>query len=123
MTVNEIIAQVDRSRPNGIDRLQKIKYLSSVDEYIYQSIIQTRKGGEEIACPKYGEGDGGAVLLAPSPYDELYFYFLEAKIYYETREIKKYANSMAMYNQTMSEYTAWYFRNHAQRGTVVPRYY
>ena len=123
MTVNEIIAQVDRLRPNNIDRLQKIKYLSSVDKYIYQNIIQPRAGGEGIVCPEYGEHDGGAVLLAPSPYDELYLYFLEAKIYYETREIKKYANSMAMYNQTMSEYMAWYFRDHAQRENVIPRYY
>ena len=110
-------------RPNNIDRLQKIKYLSSVDKYIYENIIKLRAGSEEVACPEYGEGDGGAVLLAPPPYDELYLYFLEVKIYYETREIKKYANSMAMYNQTMDEYMAWYFRCHPQKGSVVPRYY
>ena len=123
MTVNEILAQADRLRPNNIDRLQKIKYLSTVDKYIYENIIKPRAGGEGIACPEYGERDGGAVLLAPSPYDELYLYFLEAKIYYETREIKKYANSMAMYNQTMSEYMAWYFGGHPQRENVIPRYY
>lgn len=123
MTINEIIAQVDRLRPNDIDRLQKIKYLSSVDRYIYQNIILPRVGGEGVACPAYGEKDGTTVLLAPPPYDELYLYFLEAKIYYETREIKKYANSMVLYNQTMNEYMARYYRDHAQRAHVVPRYY
>jgi hypothetical protein len=60
----------------------------------------------------YTDEDASKTLLVPPPYDELYVYKLEAQIFYEQREIKKYASSMALYNETMQEYRKKYIREH-----------
>ena len=123
MKIQEAISQADALRPTDVDRRQKIKWLETVDAYVFREIISTRQDATVEEAPVYDEADGGRELLVPPPYDELYLYLLEAKIYYATREMKKYAGAMALYNQTVSEYTAWYFKNHRQKNTPTPVYY
>lgn len=112
MTVYEAIAQVDRLRDNTVPTDIKIGWLSKTDEYFYEEIMKGREGAPAGFEP-YNEEDMGRALLIPSPYDELYQHKLEAMIYYEQREIKKYASSMALYNQAMNEYIRKYVREHA----------
>lgn len=112
MTCYEAIAQVDRLRDNNVPTDVKIGWLTKTDEFVFQEIMKGRVGAPEKFEP-YTEEDMGREMLVPSPYDEVYFYKLEAMIYYEQREIKKYASSMALYNQAMNEYSRKYMREHA----------
>lgn len=112
MTVYEAIAQVDRLRDNTVPTDIKVGWLSKTDEYFFEEIMKGRVGAPE-GFESYTEEDMGRVMLVPSPYDELYLHKLEAMIYYEQREIKKYASSMALYNQAMNEYIRKYVREHA----------
>lgn len=130
MTIDQAIAKIDRLRPNDVDHLVKIGWLESVDQYVYHNVIAVREGADEAVEPVYidqSDGDTSSVsgttkLTVPAPWDECYVFYMEAKMYYEQREIKKYASAMALYNQTMSEYTANYFRTHRQLESVRPRY-
>ena len=112
MTINEAIAQVDRMRDSLVPNDVKIRWLSRIDHLIFEEIMKGREGSEGMTFTEYGEDDGERSLLVPPPYDELYLYKLEADIYYEQREIKKYASSMALYNQTLSEFSKKYMREH-----------
>lgn len=130
MTIDQAIAKVDRLRPNDVDTLVKIGWLESVDKYVHHNVIAVREGGDKAVEPVYvnmREGDiaavsGTTILTVPAPWDECYVFYLQAQLYYEQREIKKYASAMALYNQTMSEFTAHYFHSHRQISSVRPRY-
>ena len=119
MTINEVIAQVDRTRDNLVPNDAKIRWLARTDQMIFDQIMKGREGVEDKKPPEYGEDDGEVTLLVPPPYDELYIYKLEAEIYYEQREIKKYASSMALYNQTLAEFRNRYAQEH--RALPLPR--
>lgn len=112
MTVNEAIARVDRLRDNSIPTDVKIGWLENVDRYVHSEIMAGRVGATAQPAFPYG-GEEDSPLLIPPPYDEVYLFKLEAMIYYEQREIKKYASSMALYNRAMAEYARKYLREHA----------
>lgn len=122
MTIYEAIAQVDRSRDNTVPTDIKVGWLSKVDHYVFTEIVAGREGAPEGFEP-YTEEDMMRPLLVPPPYDELYVYKLEAMIYYEQREIKKYASSMALYNQAMNEYSKKYVREHPALPLPPTRYW
>ena len=123
MTINEAIAQVDRMRDNMIPNNIKIGWLSRTDHLIFDEIIAGREGAGDMKFEEYNEEDGERELLVPPPYDELYLYKLEAQIYYEQREIKKYASSMALYNQAMTEYSRKYIREHRSLPNPTTKYW
>lgn len=123
MKINEAIAQVDRMRDNMIPNDIKIGWLSRTDHLIFDEIISGREGSEGQTFEGYTENDGDKTLLVPPPYDELYIYKLEAQIYYEQREIKKYASSMALYNETMNEYSKKYMREHRALANPATKYW
>lgn len=123
MKINEAIAQVDRVRNNMVPNNIKIGWLSRMDHLIFEEIMAGREGAEGKTFVEYTEEDGEKELLVPPPYDELYLYMLEAKIYYEQREIKKYASSMALYNEIMNEYSKKYVREHRALPLPNTRYW
>lgn len=112
MKIHDAIARLDRVRPNVVPTDVKIGWISTVDSYIFNEIMAGREGAPITTFYPYTEDDMNKTLLAPSPYDELYIYKMEAELYYEEREITKYASSMALYNQVMREYSKKYMRDH-----------
>ena len=131
MTIDQAIAKIDRLYPNDVDPLVKIGWLESVDKYVHHNVIAVREGGDKAVAPVYvnlNEGDpaavsGTTVLTVPTPWDECYVFYMQAQIFYEQREIKKYASAMQLYNQSMSEFTARYFHDHRQLSSVRPRFF
>lgn len=117
MRIDEAIAEVDRiCVANTMDTGAKVRCLETVDRYVALEVMDA----EIDDFTAYDVEDTSRVLLVPPPYDELYVHRLEAQIYYEQGEIKKYANSMALYNQAMNEYRAYYVRTHKpQTGRAV----
>ena len=131
MTIDQAIAKIDRLYPNDVDPLVKIGWLESGDKCVHRSVIAVREGGDKAVEPVYvnmSEGDptavsGTTVLTVPAPWDECYVFYMQAQIFYEQREIKKYDSAMQLYNQSMSEFTARYFRDHRQLSSVRPRFF
>lgn len=123
MTINEAIAQVNRTRQNRIPDDVMITWLSRLDHQIYEEVIRTREGWESVSFTPYGADDGEKTLLVPPPYDEMYIYKLEASIYYEQREINKYATSMTMFNAVMEQYMKKYNRDHRALALPAARFW
>ena len=116
MTIATLIAKVDRLKPNQITEADKIAWLSDCDTFIFKTIIQTHEPEEttpETFAGYTSETDDDTVLLAESPYDELYVYLLYFQIDQVNMELNKYNNDVTMYNNAMAKFAAFYNRTHA----------
>ncbi len=117
MTITEAITMIDSIKPNTYTHAQKIDWLSTLDEMIKKEIIDTHEGGEAVDFSGYGEDtDINTPLLVPSPYDEIYIFWMESKIDYWNGEGKKYNNSITMFNNAYSTYQEYYNRMHRPLG-------
>lgn len=117
MTIIEAITMIDSIKPNTYTQAQKIAWLSTLDEMIKKEIIDTHEGGEAVDFSGYGEDTNiNDALLVPSPYDEIYIFWLESKIDYWNGERPKYNNSITMFNNAYSTYQEYYNRLHRPLG-------
>lgn len=113
MTIIEAINRIDLIKPNTFERLEKTRWLSTLDGMIKSMIIDTHEGGENVTFKGYdAETDTTTVLLVPAPYDEIYLYWLESKIDYWNAEYARYQNSMIMYNTAYAAFEQYYNRTH-----------
>lgn len=124
MTIQDAIDQVTRLWPSDYDGNDMVIWLNRVENQIYNEIIQTHEGGENIERPAFDEDTDWeeTSLLAPAPYDELYLYYLEYQIDYHNIETEKAGNSMAMFSAAYSAYADWYNRTHRPK-TATPRFF
>ncbi|MBO5463787.1 MAG: hypothetical protein J6A49_10805 [Clostridia bacterium] len=113
MTILEVLAKVNKLKPNGFEQTEKIDWLSTCEWNIKRDIIDTHEGYEKVAFTGFNETTPtDTVLIAPAPYDELYVRWLEAQIDYANGDIGRYNNSMALYNEAVSSYRNYYNRVH-----------
>ena len=113
MTIIEAISMIDKLKPNSYGQTEKTMWLSTLDGLIMTQIIQTRKGAEEFSFSGYSEETPVTTsLIVPAPYDEIYLFWLEAKIDYYDREFAKYNNAMAMYTTAYEAFESYWFRTH-----------
>lgn len=111
MKVNEVIELVDELKPNNYTAARKIEWLNRIERQIYENIIMTHEHDGVKELEPYIE-ESEDELLAPSPYDELYRWYLESQIDISNQEINKYNNSSALFNEAYGAYSNWYNRNH-----------
>lgn len=113
MTIGQAIAKVDAQKPNQYTESDKIGWLSEMDGVIFNDVISTHEGGDDVVFAGYNDGtDASTELLAVDPYSKLYVFWLFAQIDFGNNETERYANSAMMYNTALDEYRAWYNRTH-----------
>lgn len=113
MTLIEAINRIDLIKPNTLERLEKTRWLSTLDGIIKSMIIDTHEGGESVEFKGYDEDtDPTTVLLVPAPFDEIYLFWLESKINYWNGEYERYQNSMIMYNTAYAAFEQHYNLTH-----------
>ena len=118
MTIMDAINRVDTLKPNRYELSEKIKWLSTLDERVKRTIIDTHEGAEGTVHEAYTEETALTTeLLIPSPYDEVYVYWLEAQIDYWNGEMPKYNNSIDMFNTAYGAYANHYNRTHMPKGS------
>lgn len=111
MTPNKAIEIIDRLKPNSYSEEDKLRWINELDTMVQRLVIQT----DEIKQLSYPE-DMDKELLIPSPYDDCYTLFLEAKIDYYNREYGNYNNSAMMFETQYSEYKKDYIRHNPVKG-------
>ena len=118
MTIVEAVTKIDELKPNGYSQFQKIIWLSNLDAQIKAEIIDTHEGAEDVTFTDYTENtDIDTVLLVPTPYEDLYLAWLEAKIDYTNGEYTKYNNSITLFNERYAAFERYYNRTHMPLGT------
>ena len=124
MKIKECFDMIDMLKPNAYDESLKYKWLNTVEKDIFDNIILLAKPPKKPPMPEgemdnkkkmvfepYVEGiDEEKELIAYSPFDMLYVYYICAQIDYWNNEITSYSNSMAMYNERYQSFAAEYRR-------------
>ncbi|MBO4915194.1 MAG: hypothetical protein J5449_08305 [Oscillospiraceae bacterium] len=120
MTIHDVIAEVDKLKPNMFDEKDKIKWLSRLEQRIYQDIILTHEyntGEEEIVFNGYTEDDGEQELIVGEPHDEMYILWLAAQIDYYNMEYDSFNSSNAMFDSVFRSFRNAYNQSHMPKGT------
>lgn len=116
MTLGKAIETIDRLKPNMFTQEDKVRWISELDALIWQDLISTHEpsapcaGGDWTGYPDDAEHD--TELLVKFPHDNIYIRWLESQIDLHNKEIAKYNNSRAMFNNAYVTYTDWYNRTH-----------
>ena len=115
MTVMDAIGRADTAKPNCYSQEEKRRWLSVLDGVIRKEIVDTHEGAESTE-----NADGE--LLVPHPYDEIYLYWLEARIDYANGEYGKYNNSISLFNAAFEAYEKYYRRTHMPKAKVFAHF-
>ncbi|MBR3422855.1 MAG: hypothetical protein IKG80_00025 [Clostridia bacterium] len=118
MTVQEVIARADALKPNAVPEAEKIRWLSTLEGMIKNEIIDTHNGWEE---PISGGASAAPedTLSAPPPYDDVYVFWIMAKIDFTNGEFDAYANSSAAFNNAYSAFADHVNRTKAPKNTGI----
>ncbi len=111
MTIREAIDRADALMPNGIERHNKVLWLSELDGRIYEEIVKTHEdAGEWHAYTD--ETDGMTRLLATLPYDDIYMCWLMMQISFFNNEITRYNNEALRFNAKYADFANHYNSTH-----------
>lgn len=117
MTISEALARAKAVKPNTYSDTDMIRWLSTLDGFIKEHIIDTHEGGEDIVFNGYDENTSLATeLIVPAPHDHIYVHWLEAQIDYANDEYDRYENTMGMYNTAYDNFKNYYNRTHMPKG-------
>lgn len=117
MTIMDAINTIDILKPNRYEQAEKIRWLNTLDKRIMDEVISVHESESDVTFTEYTEETVPTTeLLAPSPYEEMYFYWLEAQIDYWNGEYTKYNNSIEMFNTLYKDYARSYNRTNKPKG-------
>ena len=119
MTISAAIAASDRTRPNTFAYGEKEAWLRELEARIREEIVRTHEGAEAFLAGRAQEGEDA--LLAPSPHESLYLFYLLARIDLMNGETARYNESAALFNAQYDAFSAAYNRAHRPRGAFVDR--
>ena len=97
MTIQELLNAVQEEKPNTFGTEKLIAFLNEVESLVAQELNK-----EEFE--PYTTDDMLVVLLAPAPYDEIYKYYLKAKIDYANEEYASYQLNAEAFNGDYSDF-------------------
>lgn len=117
MKIIDAINQLNGIKHNTYSDAQKLSWLSQVEGFIKNEIIDTHEGGGDVAFSGYDENtDMETVLIVPAPYDSVYVRWLEAQVDYANGEFDKYSASILLYNTDFEAFANYYNRTHKPKG-------
>ena len=114
MTIQEVLDQLDEMKPNMMSRKLKVKYLTEIEQLIYDEIVLKHEQAEEPAeKPVYTEdSDPGTVLIIPDPYSSVYLYWLMTKVDIQNQEDARYNIDRQHFEGAYDTMSDWYTREH-----------
>ena len=114
MTIQEVLDQLDEMKPNMMSRKLKVKYLTEIEQLIYDEIVLKHVQAEEPAGkPVYTEdSDPGTVLIIPDPYSSVYLYWLMTKVDIQNQEDARYNIDRQHFENAYDTMSDWYTREH-----------
>lgn len=102
MTIAKVLDRVVRLKPNSLTNVDIVDFINEVEADIIINILKQ---------PFTPVTDFNAQLIAPTPYDHIYFDYLLAKIDYLNGDAEFYSLSSRQYNSTMNDLTAYCIQN------------
>ena len=106
MTIKEAVDNCRAKQPSQFADKQLIAWLSVLDGQLFEYLKKHEKMTErEKAFDGYTEATpGDTVLLAETPCDDIYGYYLSMKLDYMLDEIDRYNVSASLFNEAEARY-------------------
>jgi len=114
MTAQEAITRADALKPNAVPEAEKLRWLASLEGQIKNEIVDTHEGWD-VPLPAGEKISPDDALFVPPPYEEVYVFWIMAKIDFTNGEFESFGNSKALFNSTFSAYA-----EHVNR-TMTPK--
>lgn len=105
MKIKDVIAYVDRVKPNDFDLAAKMIWLNEVEGLVQTEVFLWE---DEDLITYHAETDTNTVLLVRPPHDKIYRTYLAAMIDFANGEYNRYANTMAQFKNGFSEFAIWF---------------
>lgn len=106
-TIREVIARVDENKPNAFTEVQKLRWLALLDGKIAGDVMLMHISEmQQFDYQHPADMDRG--LLVSFPHDDIYDYWLAAKIDEANGETDKYQNTMEAYNAVWANFVCWF---------------
>ena len=114
MTLQEALDLCDEMKPNMMSRKLKMKYLTEIEQLIFDEIVMKHEHDPELTeKPVYTEdSDPGTELLIPDPYAGLYVYWLMTKVDIQNQEDARYNIDRMHFENAYNQMSDWYTREH-----------
>ena len=117
MTLAEVTAGVERSRPGVLTLAEKISLISTLDRVIFTEIYQRHSNSPLSSFEGYTLNTPvDTLLLAPEAYGEIYVRRLEAECDYRCAEIERYNGSRELFNSLWDSLCTYWRREHRPLG-------
>lgn len=111
MTIAQIKDKLTSLKPHGYSVAEVVDWLSKVEGRVFAEVIQTHANDDEITFAGYTTATADTTeLIAPTPYDELYLYYLMMQVDLHNLEYDKYNNTMMLYAQAWNAFAAFWNR-------------
>lgn len=132
MTLADLIAYVDKIRPNAFDKDIMTGWVNEIENKVYQEVISRAlpegymEFAEHMNPPEIFHGpyqydmDEERELLVPDVHKDVYVTYILAQMDYANMEIDRYNVDTAMNQAAWQDYAAEYRRNHMPRGYETP---
>ena len=114
MTIQEALDQLDEMKPNMMSPKLKVKYLTEIEQLIWDEIVMKHEQAEEPGeKPVYTEdSDPGTVLIIPDPYSSVYLYWLMTKVDIQNQEDARYNIDRQHFENAYDTMSDWFTREH-----------
>ena len=103
MTIHQALTGLDSAKFTTVSREEKIGWLSALDAYAAE-FLKDLTGSAPAFSGYDANTDLQTKLLIEAPYDEIYRYWLEARVDYQNSEYDRFNNANAMYEAAWSRF-------------------
>lgn len=111
MTIRDVIEICDRLTPNAYSIADKVRWLVTLEQLIYNDVIATHEDAYD--APDYTTADEIKSLLVDKPYaEDIYVNYLQAQIEKQNGEDAKYNKYITLYNDGYDRFAKAYNAAH-----------
>lgn len=103
MTAGEIIADIDSLKPNAFTAAQKLRWLNELEGRVGTEVLLL--GAAEVESLTL---TADYVPLVAAPYDDIYRYWLIARIDEGNGEWNNYDSSRRIFNEAWGRFVRWF---------------
>lgn len=122
MTIGQALDRIDSMYPNHFEAATKVSWLSELDGKVHLEILKSHEGDVADFSGYSLETEPDTELLIPFPYDSVYSRYLEMMITQEYKEIERYNQAAALFNNAYLEFANFYNRSHMPRNSGAFRF-
>ena len=120
MTIRQAIERVDEIKPNAFSDKTKVEWLSALEGRLAADVFLMAVA--EIRLLEYKHPDDmDTELLVKYPHDDIYTYWLQARIDEANGEYNKFMNTAELYNEAYGNFVRWFGQTYdPAQGYVAP---